>query len=345
MNKDRGIYAVITDIHGNKEALDAVLSDFKAKMSNVRKKNGPILSKVICLGDIVGYGPDPEECLEEAREFDICLSGNHEEITRLLFDHPDVSRQTLKISEEALASNRWFVKQLIGATDNLPEERFANMQREDYEAWLAEQIAVQKTAQFKANAPELGLFRRQLTEEMLREIGIDYLKQFLAKPELQKEYLLRLERRRTAVRIVDFIDSLRRKKTYSLENAMFVHDNPLNPGDGKYLVGDKKGQELKIDDRVNLRKINKTAFPGVDYLFVGHSHARPVIEEINGIRVVYCGGAIPRLDNPDKLAGYIAVGVEDGKVQQVAPVEIKYDWKKTQAKLREKGLHDFFGAK
>jgi len=47
-------YAVISDIHSNLEALQCVIDDIK-------KEN---VDKVICCGDIIGYGPNPKECIE-----------------------------------------------------------------------------------------------------------------------------------------------------------------------------------------------------------------------------------------------------------------------------------------
>ncbi len=46
--------ALISDIHGNLEALEAVLSDI-AEVS---------VDEIYCLGDIIGYGPNPCECLD-----------------------------------------------------------------------------------------------------------------------------------------------------------------------------------------------------------------------------------------------------------------------------------------
>lgn len=62
--------AVLSDIHGNLEALQAVLTDC------LRQQAG----KIICLGDVIGYGPDPEPCLEKLFAFPqlVCLQGNHE---------------------------------------------------------------------------------------------------------------------------------------------------------------------------------------------------------------------------------------------------------------------------
>ncbi len=59
---------VLSDIHANYEALQAVLNDA-----------GPV-DEVWCLGDVVGYGPDPNECIETLRNLPnlICLMGNHD---------------------------------------------------------------------------------------------------------------------------------------------------------------------------------------------------------------------------------------------------------------------------
>lgn len=62
--------AVISDIHSNIEALTEVFKDIKARG----------IREVICLGDVIGYGPNPRECLEMvAKECEIILMGNHEE--------------------------------------------------------------------------------------------------------------------------------------------------------------------------------------------------------------------------------------------------------------------------
>jgi predicted phosphodiesterase len=58
---------VISDIHSNLAALDAVIKD------------AGNFDQVWCLGDVVGYGPEPNECISRLREFDlICLAGNHD---------------------------------------------------------------------------------------------------------------------------------------------------------------------------------------------------------------------------------------------------------------------------
>ena len=60
--------AIIADIHGNLEALRAVLDDIAAH--NVRE--------IYCLGDIVGYGPNPRECVDLIIDCSVAVLGNHD---------------------------------------------------------------------------------------------------------------------------------------------------------------------------------------------------------------------------------------------------------------------------
>lgn len=64
--------ALISDIHGNLEALDTVLDDIDVSAPGAR---------IVCAGDIVGYGPDPDACVARLRSRGIaCVMGNHEEM-------------------------------------------------------------------------------------------------------------------------------------------------------------------------------------------------------------------------------------------------------------------------
>jgi diadenosine tetraphosphatase ApaH/serine/threonine PP2A family protein phosphatase len=60
--------AIVSDIHGNLEALTAVLADIAAQGCQ----------RVICLGDIIGYGPNPCECLDLVMRMNNCVLGNHD---------------------------------------------------------------------------------------------------------------------------------------------------------------------------------------------------------------------------------------------------------------------------
>jgi len=63
------VRAIISDIHGNLEALQAVLADI-AQFD---------VDAIYCLGDVVGYGPNPRECLDLAMEFAVVVLGNHDQ--------------------------------------------------------------------------------------------------------------------------------------------------------------------------------------------------------------------------------------------------------------------------
>lgn len=70
------VKAIISDIHGNLAALEAVLRDIEA--------NG--IKEIYCLGDVVGYGPNPCECVDLVMNAKVVLLGNHDQ--GALFD-PD----------------------------------------------------------------------------------------------------------------------------------------------------------------------------------------------------------------------------------------------------------------
>lgn len=97
--------ALISDIHGNFEALEAVLADIKSKN----------ITEIYCLGDIIGYGPNPNECIDKVMECTGCILGNHDQAA--LFDpegfNPGAERAifwTRKMLEQGSGRNnerRW----------------------------------------------------------------------------------------------------------------------------------------------------------------------------------------------------------------------------------------------
>lgn len=61
--------AVVSDIHGNKQALEAVLADIAGYKPH----------HIVCLGDVVGYGGDPEWCVQTVKAVcSVCILGNHD---------------------------------------------------------------------------------------------------------------------------------------------------------------------------------------------------------------------------------------------------------------------------
>ncbi len=77
--------ALISDIHGNLEALDAVISHVKDQS----------IDEIICLGDIIGYGPDPVSCLDRVIEYcGLTILGNHDQAA--IFDPEGFNPVALK---------------------------------------------------------------------------------------------------------------------------------------------------------------------------------------------------------------------------------------------------------
>ena len=82
-------YALISDIHGNLEALQAVMEDLRTQG----------VDAVHCLGDVVGYGCNPVECMRLIMEHcEIKLMGNHEYVVLGLLDADylnDIARESM----------------------------------------------------------------------------------------------------------------------------------------------------------------------------------------------------------------------------------------------------------
>jgi diadenosine tetraphosphatase ApaH/serine/threonine PP2A family protein phosphatase len=74
--------ALLSDVHGNLPAFEAVLADVDSEQ----------VDEIWCLGDLVGYGAQPDECVELARRrCDLCLAGNHDMVVTGAIDIADFS--------------------------------------------------------------------------------------------------------------------------------------------------------------------------------------------------------------------------------------------------------------
>jgi predicted phosphodiesterase len=93
------VKAIISDIHSNLEAFQAVLAD-------IAKHN---VAEIYCLGDVVGYGPNPRECVDQVMQCQVVLLGNHDQ--GALFDPEGFNPP----AERAIF---WTRNQLEAAVDN-----------------------------------------------------------------------------------------------------------------------------------------------------------------------------------------------------------------------------------
>lgn len=96
--------AILSDIHGNMEALNAVLADVESEG----------VEDIYCLGDVVGYGPNPREAVDRVMQFNACVLGNHDQ--GALFDPEGFSSG----AERAIF---WTREQLEAPGDDLEQNR------------------------------------------------------------------------------------------------------------------------------------------------------------------------------------------------------------------------------
>lgn len=91
-------YAILADIHSNLTAFEAVLKD-------IEERGG--VEEIWCLGDIVGYGPEPHACIELLRKYQhIAIAGNH--------DWASIGKLELTdFNPYAAAAARWTTLQLL----------------------------------------------------------------------------------------------------------------------------------------------------------------------------------------------------------------------------------------
>ena len=88
--------ALLSDVHGNLPAFEAVLAD----------ADSAEVEEIWCLGDLVGYGADPNGCVELARSrCDLCLAGNHDLVVTGEIDIAD-------FSSSAAAAAQWTREQI-----------------------------------------------------------------------------------------------------------------------------------------------------------------------------------------------------------------------------------------
>ncbi|MFC1979108.1 metallophosphoesterase family protein [Chloroflexota bacterium] len=104
------LYAILGDIHSNLEAFRAVLKD-------LADKDG--FDQIWCLGDVVGYGPDPCACIELLRRHaHICVAGNHDWAS---IERADISEFNLVAAYACLWTSKQLDSDDVDYLGNLPE--------------------------------------------------------------------------------------------------------------------------------------------------------------------------------------------------------------------------------
>lgn len=103
--------AIVTDIHANRQALEAVLEQIDTTGCDA----------IWCLGDTVGYGADPDACTQLVRErADICLAGNHDlAVTGELSvaDFSDIARRAAEWTGSVISTETRLFLESLSAKD------------------------------------------------------------------------------------------------------------------------------------------------------------------------------------------------------------------------------------
>lgn len=138
--------AILTDIHANREAFEAVLADLAARSVN----------QIGILGDVVGYGPDPVWCVEKVmalvHDGAFCIKGNHDSA---------ISNRAEHLNATALQVINWTRPQLsathLAFLENLPlrhvlgEALFVHASANDPADWIYITDANRATGSFRAS--------------------------------------------------------------------------------------------------------------------------------------------------------------------------------------------------
>ena len=148
--------AVISDIHGNLHALESVLRSIDAESPDA----------VWCLGDLVGYGPQPNRCCElVAERADVCLIGNHDLGVLGRIDLED-------FSPDAAAAARWTAEVLEDGPRRYLESKSSSAVLDRAELYHA---SPRDPVWEYVLAPEVAFLSLEATEKPLVLVGHSHI--------------------------------------------------------------------------------------------------------------------------------------------------------------------------
>ena len=139
------IYAIVSDIHANLQAWNAVLSDIDRVGADA----------IICLGDIIGYGPRPAAVLESVgSRADLILLGNHEAALAGRFDPNAFTDDARRIIEGEFGVKYslpgvYVLLHRLGLSSLVPRPRHKKNDPEKMRQWLEEAPLLSKGSKKK----------------------------------------------------------------------------------------------------------------------------------------------------------------------------------------------------
>lgn len=123
--------ALLTDIHANREALSAVLADLQQRQ----------VSRIVILGDVVGYGPDPVWCTEKVMSLveqgALCIKGNHDHAISIEDEALNVTaRRVINWTRPLLSDTQKAFLAELPMTERLDDILFVHASANSPEDWI-----------------------------------------------------------------------------------------------------------------------------------------------------------------------------------------------------------------
>jgi predicted phosphodiesterase len=275
--------AILSDIHGNLEALEAVFRDIDR-----RNDEGQKIEEILCLGDVVGYGPNPRECLDLVRRrCKVILAGNHEMglVEKVKTPRLGLSRSTGFGGMGAREGILWAIHQLYGdsspvnSDDALTRGMIERLRAPDYEPTLARELCTHLKL-----GPDFKMPLKQRLLKAESELARQILEKFLASPDVRgllEEFHQKTHARREGEERVNFLSTL--PTSARVDGALLVHDNPFQPGDARYVLDTPTRESVKASPNYHAVEKLFSDFDWKDarFVFFGHSHFAGIYTDKN----------------------------------------------------------------
>ena len=230
--------AVLSDIHANAYALDAVL-DFIDRQG---------IQTIVNMGDLVGYGPHPRQCFERVmgdERFVTHLLGNHDRNLLYLLKTPDMDMTQANMNPKAAKALSWTRTELYGdhPWDIGDEAEYIRQKA----AARAEAISLDEI-EVTDPLSDRAFFQRQSTPKQLRRIKQEIVTALLsAAPEDLRQWCEERERLQLGRA---FHQAVSQWSPFHVDAGIaYTHDNLVDPGDDRYTMDPAQTEFFKRDKK------------------------------------------------------------------------------------------------
>ncbi len=358
---------LLSDIHANITALDTVINYVENEIKGDKK--------YICAGDVVGYGPDPVECIDKVRGLNpLTVIGNHDDLARTLVTWPliiakrNISREIKGLG--AVQGIHLAIRRIFGDNSkvnlryegerkepNLDDIRQLNKDTYDllqrvnaatYEDFLVQQQVESIMQGMPMDDPML--IQQHLLRAMKNPLKRSYTDSMLAAKAKGDE-------------IISWMRGLNHAEYLETELGlvMIVHDNWIEPGSSAYMMStsgmseeEKKHYRKKNSIHLIQESFGKWPQPEdgnhIRIVVGGHSHKQGRYIRINpetGEQIMYVNDGtvgMPRMEEGNPItATFAVIDTKANTLQEaVKTYSIGFDYRQVQERIHESALYDKF---